>query len=964
MKLKKQKMKSKFLAVTVALFMLLANGGIMLINTTRQALSKFVFADYTPTEVTLSNGDFTNPSSGSLPYSPTNWTVMNKSGDITSGIINLGSSFEEKQQDTYNLTFKPDATVLKDNQVLMINSADTNSSCGYKSSPFKLSTNSYYILSFKAYTENTTNHSAFGSAILTGDNSDVIADKMLLINTSDNSTSNWKTYSIFIETDSINEKSLNLELWLGEKDGNKSNGAIFFDEVKIMCYDNYTYNVKKQSRNVNTSMVVNFNTDYVDDFIANSNFENGLNGWSLVENSSSTASNVCITGVYDVNSGYDASSTNIEKNPTNANIYNNNKALLINNLDYGHIGYTSSYFTVNQNALYKLSFIAKTNQIDGPAIVKLIERNPYTNEYLSDGTTKNPNYYVNSSYKEQTFTIENISTYDYSNQKLNDWKYYSFYIQGSPYVNTEMSIEIWLGTEDEDATGYAFFDYFTLQKLNTEDFETGNSNGTIANLNQATTSTDISNCAFNNVVLNTPNDSAPYKPADWTLSQNNTSSFNGVINTADTSNANIPAIQPINSKYSNNNVLMIGNTADNSQKYTSNSFNLPSDGYIKVQASVLTYNLNKAFAGLRLICNGNVIGEILDIDSDTWTTYCFVIKTGYESKSVTLELSLGETVEGTGYAFFDNIIVENDLTSEDYAENIANCKKINLASYDFSNISSTPTNGKYTPYDFSVSNNSNTNINYLSTGIIDTSTFGQSGGCEDSNYANPGHPSDENSYVLMIESSEDAYYTYTTKSTSKLTANNYYKIVVKVKTNSVCQNDENSKVLIAGSKTNYHPFGASIAIDGIDAKFTGIDTNGEWKDYTIYVNCTTDAEVKILLSLGDINAYTSGAVYYSSATITSLTSEEYTLGIAVLENDAPDNIMAIGNTDIDEQEEETTSNSVNFDWLLVPSIITAVAILVAVVGTIIRKTKKASKKQTAVKPYSKENIKKLLRAGW
>ena len=255
-------------------------------------------------------------------------------------------------------------------------------------------------------------------------------------------------------------------------------------------------------------------------------------------------------------------------------------------------------------------------------------------------------------------------------------------------------------------------------------------------------------------------------------------------------------------------------------------------------------------------------------------------------------------------------------------------------------------------------NNSNTNINYLSTGIIDTSTFGQSGGCEDSNYANPGHPSDENSYVLMIESSEDAYYTYTTKSTSKLTANNYYKIVVKVKTNSVCQNDENSKVLIAGSKTNYHPFGASIAIDGIDAKFTGIDTNGEWKDYTIYVNCTTDAEVKILLSLGDINAYTSGAVYYSSATITTLTSEEYTSGIAVLENDAPDNIMAIGNTDIEEQE-ETTSNSVNFDWLLVPSIITAVAILVAVVGTIIRKTKKASKKQTAVKPYSKENIKKL-----
>lgn len=961
MKFKKLNTKTKFLAGTVATFMLFANGGLAFADLTKDAISKIVSAAYTPTQVTLNNGDFSNPSTGSLPYTPNDWTIQNKTGDITSGIIDLGDTFEDKQDNTYKLNFKPNTTVLNDKQVLMINSGNTNSSCGYKSSNISLSKSSNYIITFKAYTENTAQHSAFATAFLSGDASAVVTNSVLNINTSDKSTSNWQDYSIFVETDDINAKSLNLELWLGEKDGNGSNGAVFFDDVKVMCYDHATYNSILSGRDATKSMVVDFNTNYKDNFIANPGFENDLQGWTLIDESSSVANNKTITDVVYVGTGFDSTTTGVEDNPSNANIYGNTKALLINNKDKGNVGYRSEHFTVKQNKLYKLSFLVKTNELDGSAVVNLVERNPYTNEYLSDETTKNPNYYANSSYKAQTFTISDITTNSYTNDKTENWKQYSFYIKGSPYLDSELAIEVWLGTADKQTSGYAFFDNFTLQQINSADYDTGSPEGTVANLNQATTETDFKNGVFNNIVLTNPTDTTPYTPADWSLTQDNNSSFNGIINTADTSNPNIPSIKAINPSYPNNNILMIGNTADNNQKYTSNSVTLKANSYYSIQASVLTNTLNKAKAGLRLVCDSNVIGEILNINTNDWTTYTFVVKTGHEDKSVTLELSLGQNTVGTGYAFFDNIVMTGELTEEYYNSQIENSKKVNLAGYNFSNVPAEPTNGMYAPYDFTASNYANTNKNHLTTGIIDTAKFGDSDGCMDSNYPNPNHPQNEDGYVLMIESSQDTYYGYKANNKVKLTADNYYKITVMAKTSVVYQNDEDSKVLVKNSKTEYYPFGASINLNGIEARFTGIDTEGEWKEYTVYVNCTKDAEFTVELALGTENAYTSGAVYFSNVNIEKIEQQAYVDGVAVLETENPDNIMAIGDTDVKEEtEEETDGSGITFDWLLVPSIITAVAILYAVIASIYRNTKKGKRKKVVnLKSYSKENIKKI-----
>ena len=216
----------------------------------------------------------------------------------------------------------------------------------------------------------------------------------------------------------------------------------------------------------------------------------------------------------------------------------------------------------------------------------------------------------------------------------------------------------------------------------------------------------------------------------------------------------------------------------------------------------------------------------------------------------------------------------------------------------------------------------------------------------------------------MISSLDDTYYTYKSSLSRELTSGNYYKIEVLVRTDGLSQNSDNI-VYKDLKNTKAYPFGASIDVEGIEANFIGIDTNGEWKTYTIYINCTTTSTINLKLSLGSLNAKTKGVAYFSTTSITKIEESDYRNGISVLENDSTiDNVLAVGNTDVEENtdntETKTEENGAEFNWLVVPSLITGLAILYAIVGAIWRTVKKNSPKRAKIqKPYSKENLKKL-----
>ncbi|MBO7508124.1 MAG: hypothetical protein J6T39_00575, partial [Clostridia bacterium] len=590
----KTKLKTKLIATLVAIFMLVANIGLAVGELLKLKSFEKTIKAYSES-VTLTNADFDSPkitSSTTLPTSPSSWTAIDKSEDVTAGVITLDTTIatSEKIENSYKLSSLPrNWTGMNDNQILMINAGTSRASAGYKSGSLTLSSGSHYMISFKAYTEANSN----ASAKLSGDELEK-SENVLRIATN----GMWKNYKIYVSTSSETAITTSLELWLGVDGENQSTGAVFFDNIQITKYDSSTFTTAiKNDYNTNANYKF-INLDYEDlDFLANADFENELTNddWQLVEESSLKNANETVHGRVNVEN-FNKDDAKIDDDIENTTVYGNRYALLINNLKNGYVGYKSAYFTIEQHALYKLSFLAKTGSLTGSATAKLVERNPYTNETLANGTA-NPNYYVGSTYEAQTFDMTNISTSDYTSSLTNGWKTYTFYIQGNNLIDTEMNLELWLGTESESAKGYVLFDNFKLQKITSNDYTTNSSNGTVANLNQNTTATDFTNGTFNLVNIDTVEATYPYAPQNWTLTQakETANAKNGIINTsADNTALDIPVIPAINNKYTNNNVLMIGNISDNYQKYASSTVTISADTYAKITIDVLTTGLNIA----------------------------------------------------------------------------------------------------------------------------------------------------------------------------------------------------------------------------------------------------------------------------------------------------------------------------------------------------------------------------------
>lgn len=958
------KSKTIFIPFMVAGMMTFSSLGAAAISLSKSKITREVLEAYS-SSVSLSNEEFTNPtisSSTNLPTNPSSWTTIDKTENATAGIITLDTDIAstEKVENSYKLSSLPrEYTGMSDKQVLMLNAGTSQAATGYKSESLSLSTQSYYVVSFKAYSQ----VGSFGSARLSGNEELEKTENILNVNTN----GMWIEHKIYVQTSDLESVSANLELWLGVKGQNESAGAVFFDNVSVSSYDATTFNAMLKNDIATNAHIksINLQRTYLAGVIANASFESALGEeWSLIEESTLHAGNETLHGRINVEN-FNKADAGIEDEIENNNVYNNKFALFINNLQSGKVGYQSAYFTIPAKALYKISFLAKTGSLEGNAVAKLVERNPYTNQKLSNGAD-NPNYYANSSYESQTFTISDISTSSYSNEYTNGWKEYSFYVQGNSLIDTEMNLEFWLGS-DEDAKGYVFFDNLTVEQLTSNEFTSNSSNGTVANLNQNTTETSFKNGAFNLFTIDNVDDGYPYAPESWTLSSiQSNEAKNGIINTTENNiSLGIPEIPAVNPSYPNNNVLMIGNVANNSQSYTSTSATLSANSYYKLTLNVLSTELVNAKAGITLYNDETIIGEITNISTEgQWKKYTILVKTGYEDMSVKLKLSLGQYVEGTGYAFFDNVILSSSLTENDYSAIEAD-KKIDLSKNDWSNIPavSTSTQGIYTTNTWTASSTEGANVGAITAGVIDTTKYGEADGYNESSFDAPGRPEGEGKNVLMIKSTEDTYYKYSSNLSSKFESGSYYKVKVQVKTDRLSQLEEN-KQYKDSNNTKLYPYGASIRVNGIDASFTGINTNGDWKTYTIYVNSTNDNDVYLELSLGSENALTSGVVYFSTTSIEKIDEDEYREGIAPLEEDESiDNILAIGNTDEQENEEENNNNSTNdggFNWLLVPSIITGVAILVAVVGVIWRKYRKTAPKKAKIqKPYSKENMKKL-----
>lgn len=741
----------------------------------------------------------------------------------------------------------------------------------------------------------------------------------------------WGTYSFYIATNQLSGcDDLDLELWLGSKT-QVSSGAVFFNSIKVREMDyNIFNNLVETAKDKEYINVIDLRSTIDDEPIENANFtKSWTNGWKVVSYDPNTSD------VQDVNiktftdsAYYKKHNLSVDDNPAKTNFRtpsDTSKVLFMANSEDAYTAIEStSEFTFEKQSYYKVSVWAWSNS---SAKAYAILTNTTEDITLDDAS------------------IEISTSSSTSDGKTNGWTEYSFYVYGDKFVDATAKLRLALGSCDEEGTvtgttGYVFFDNITVQRLNYSEFSdnSSNSNCTTFNYNAQDDDFTISNYSFNITENEDSATSYPLKPTSWTYSESTTGenvTVSGVVNTHESlfdsnelaveyaSKPSNPGVLPYAESDAYNNVLMMGSKFKSEQSYTSSTFTLNADSYYKLSVYV---NATNGGAGIKVSNSNGVIYNKTNIKSQGWTQFVAYVRTGVSEESVTFTLSLTNnenTTEvgdfNTKYAFFDEVMVEESSESV-YGAVVASStslsnytdehiSKINLLNYDFDNNTSIADCG------FEVTESSDgkyAKVEKLSSG-----------------YGLSAH-SGENALVVNANDTNGTQYFTTSKRTYTLSSGSYYKLSVYVMTRNIANG------------------GATIKITGTDLDEAFYDINTEttnsnkWTEYTFFINASSDSTATLSLGLGNDETKSSGTAFFDDITFEKLADEdEYNLCVETLGSTQKAVVVEASADDDTTTDDETTDDDEQFEgsfnWYIVTSLVTAIAIIIAVVGVMLRK---------------------------
>ena len=316
------------------------------------------------------------------------------------------------------------------------------------------------------------------------------------------------------------------------------------------------------------------------------------------------------------------------------------------------------------------------------------------------------------------------------------------------------------------------------------------------------------------------------------------------------------------------------------------------------------------------------------------------LHTGNQDLSVSLKLTLKST-NGYAYGFADNAKFDYlpAPTEDDFNQLISlenqGILSDNLAVADLNNLLASNSNNNFeTPYYFSKGNGDGVLAGTITLGtsnLLDTVISGQN----NLDLFNSIKEEGVDKKVLSIWSTENVAYTLTSKLGYTLTTgegNTYYKLTVKVFTQNIGTNN---------SDADESKIGAGISLSGFDTSFSGIKSENSWTAYTFYIKAEKDTTTKLELALGNEENLAKGAVFFGDISFETITESAYS---NAKENETTKVLIAKtesasdNSTETEETEDEKESSDVNW-WYLVPGLLTALAILIAIVGFLIRKIK-------------------------
>lgn len=973
---------SAFLFFPFSLF-----GGIALSQSAdaTEATSNYVYS-YSES-VNLTNSSFTQGGSTYLKgNSLSGWNAIETDSQATGMLIDVGSGTNTEEgnnetitfsnnKDTYMLSENPGAHG-DDSRILMINSkskvgqSNHPASKGYRSTSITLEANSYYRFSVSAKTMLNGDEYVNASIYLSGlvdENGDEIS-----LGYENLTSSVWKEYFFYIATGNQSQ-TVTLDLYLGSssivgsKTAMKSEGVVFFDNASIMRYsENEFYNVcklagytgidKYESFDLEKIFLVdtlkpdyyiventdNINLDFEDEILPNS--DSLGEHWSIVTKSNA---NAVITNIRDIQPSVFKNLTEGHEYVGDDLSYNNSQALVLwtnsNEYSSSYIGVKSDDISIMAHDVYKITLKMKSAGIDsGSFYLKVSENNSIYSYYptlLSDDENAK-NYYAMQEGKTSGITA------NVTNAWTNDYQTVTFYIKGHSLYNSSFNLEFWLGDTTTSAKGCVIIDNIQIEHSSYSDYSSATDK--LELLSFSGSPENISNAYFNSTQSSGKRDKYPLVASDWTTSiENELYNDSGIVYLGDdyddlyVGNYDWAGINPDYNKTTSspNNVYMMFNRTNSYQSLTSSSYALSnSNNYYRLSFDYYNQdysNLNKSKIKVEVIDeNGIVLFSKEGISSiDKWSTMQveFQLSSVLSSPTVKVKISLGENDDLVGgIVYLDNF----DISSSTEDAFLSAQYKADLTDY-YMNLTS---NGEISREPLS-SPAYNLSIDEVYNDNYNTNNAGSVGGIVDGKNNVYGIVSD-NSNFLVISNKVASKSTLTSQYPLAIDAdkNEYYKLTFDLATIFDAEAEN------ASSDQHECMYGVSISIDGYKA-IENLVTASQLKSFTIYYKVTQSSTPTISFSLISDCDKTIGTALLSNLNFAPASEDEFTKA-SLLPNYSKTiftstEVDAIeeDNTDTDNATDTETSNASDSTWLLIPSIIMAVALIIAIIGFILRHVK-------------------------
>ncbi|MFQ6773216.1 MAG: hypothetical protein ACLRFG_01920 [Clostridia bacterium] len=871
---------------------------------------KNVALAYTGTSLGLTDPNFANPTSGSYPRKPNGFSETSDQTklDIKAGVIDVSKTAFQNYKSKYGLATNPGASSTADSHILMINSAEAYNSYGYVSNDITLTAKGYYSISVDVYST-----SSAASLYLTSDNADFA--KLELENIT---TDSWTTCRFYVSNDLDIDVVTKLKLYVGNDDGATSQGIAFFDNILAYKISGAQFFDEVSSLSANSYTRVSGLNNTL------SRYEDFVSGTSSIfstdsDNSGALGDTTKVnTGIYNV-AGNNITLANGETivSPGTDLIKDNNYNLGIVHSAKTYTSYTTQD-TIQAGFTYRYTIMAKATDInDGSAWFKVSTINADTTKVI-----------------DKTITFANTER-----AQTNDYQPISIYVVGDPTQDIDINISFGLGTDKENANGQLFVSSYTASVVGYDDYSAVSTNSYIEKFDLSSkydTSTEYSFSNGNFTLFENNNTDLTKSfigslPTGWksSLEDDATNQKYGIIstNSADiTLNQvafpNIAHVGNVPQETTPNYAVALNNELNDVQSIVSSKKELsPNTTYtfmVYVQTQLYAGSANGAYINIETTDNTPlVLANIDNINTNgVWQCYVISLTTDLNTYEVVMRLGLGNQNDtsrtASGYAIFDSVKI--DYPS--FAGLNANIHEFDLSNDTFTYAQAKNSNNYYTPLLYTG--------NYLSgSRTVDGGIINSSNPILPDNL----HTDKSNGNVLAITSASETQYNYTSKIEYSF-ASGYYKVVVPVYTNVYSD--------IEGADE----FGATVRMTNFNKQFDSINTEGEWQDFIFYINCEEDTTTHFVFGLGKADNETAGQVFFGSPVIEKLADEDaFTTSLNADTNESSNNVLEIAPENDDNSSNNTNDNKRDLGTILmtVSTLITGLAVIIAVLGIVIRK---------------------------